>query len=61
MSQEEILRLVQLGLSGSLAAAGLFTKALEAINSGDQQAAEAYLAEAQTNFDRAVEDWRNAG
>ena len=61
MDQATILKLVQLGMSGTLAAAGVFTKALEAANNGDLAAAEAYLTEARTHFDRAVEDWNNAG
>ena len=61
MDQATILKLVQLGMSGALAAADLFTKALEAANNGDLAAAEAYLAQGRTHFDQAVADWQAAG
>lgn len=61
MDQATILKLVQVGMSGALAAANLFTKALEAANNGDLQAAEAYLTQARSHFDQAVADWEAAG
>lgn len=61
MDKEKLIEYASMAASAALDAANLFTKAITAANSGDQVAADAYLAQARGHWDQSVADWNAAG
>lgn len=61
MDTQELIGLATKGAQAAVDAAALFTKAITAANNGDMEAAEQYLADARSHYQRARDDWDAAG